>query len=65
VKAAHPALPVLVLTSWSWFAAREDALAAGADAFLMKPFAVDDLAATVRRLAPPARFDAPDRGAAG
>jgi DNA-binding response OmpR family regulator len=65
VKAARPALPVLVLTSWAWLGAREEAMARGADAFLMKPFDVDELAATVQRLAPAMRPDAPDPGSPG
>jgi DNA-binding response OmpR family regulator len=50
IKAASPSRPVVVLTSWVAAKSREEALAAGADAFLTKPFDHDELLTTVRRL---------------
>jgi DNA-binding response OmpR family regulator len=48
LKARRPAPPVVVLTARG--AAREAALAAGADVFILKPFDPDALQATVDRL---------------
>jgi two-component system OmpR family response regulator len=57
LRAERPSLPILVLTTR--VEAREAALAAGANAFLTKPFDPDELAAQVRRLWPDP--DAPGR----
>lgn len=43
-------LPILVLTACAWPSDREAALAAGANAFLTKPCAPDELASQVRKL---------------
>ncbi len=56
VKARCPALPILVLTAHAQ--ARGEALAAGADRFLVKPFDPDELAAAVAGLLP----DEPEPG---
>jgi DNA-binding response OmpR family regulator len=50
LRAERPSLPIVVLTTR--VEARETALAAGATAFLTKPFEVDELEAQVRRLLP-------------
>jgi DNA-binding response OmpR family regulator len=62
LKAASPPLPVVVLTSWVSPKSRDEALAAGADVFVPKPFDPDDLAATVHRLLGAAARD-PEAGA--
>lgn len=43
-------LPIVVISAWS--DARDDALAAGADRFVLKPFIPDDLRAVVEELVP-------------
>jgi CheY-like chemotaxis protein len=43
-------LPVVVISAWS--DAREEAFAAGADRFVLKPFVPDDLRAVVEELVP-------------
>ena len=43
-------LPIVVISAWS--DARDDALAAGADRFILKPFIPDDLRAVVEELVP-------------
>lgn len=43
-------LPIVVISAWS--DAREEALAAGADRFVLKPFVPDDLRAVVEELVP-------------
>jgi len=43
-------LPIVVISAWS--DARDDALAAGADRFVLKPFLPDDLRAVVQELVP-------------
>jgi DNA-binding response OmpR family regulator len=43
-------LPIVVISAWG--DAREDALAAGADRFVLKPFIPDDLRAVVEELVP-------------
>jgi DNA-binding response OmpR family regulator len=43
-------LPIVVISAWG--DAREDALAAGADRFVLKPFIPDDLRAVVQELVP-------------
>jgi two-component system, OmpR family, catabolic regulation response regulator CreB len=50
VKAAHPGLPVMVLTAYTDDDARRLAREAGADRFVEKPFDPDDLRATVDEL---------------
>jgi two-component system cell cycle response regulator DivK len=44
-------IPIIVLTAHSLDHYREVALAAGCDAFLSKPCAIEDLVAAIRRLA--------------
>ena len=48
LRAERPELPVALLTG---SAAREELLRAGADALIPKPFTLDELRGTVRRLA--------------
>jgi CheY-like chemotaxis protein len=43
-------LPIVVISAWG--DAREEALAAGADRFVLKPFIPDDLRAVVEELVP-------------
>lgn len=50
LKATRPAVPILVLTARAQQRAREEALAAGADLFMTKPFDVEVLEAVVARL---------------
>lgn len=49
-RAAHDRTPVVMLTARDDEALREAARAAGADAFLTKPFAYADLLATLARI---------------
>lgn len=46
---AEPRVPVIVVSAWTTADYREAAAAAGADAFVAKPFVPDELAATVRQ----------------
>ena len=55
LKSTHALLPVLVLTAGAVARARREALAAGADGFLSKPFDREELESTVGRLAPAER----------
>jgi len=48
-------VPVIVLTAHALDHYREVAVAAGCDAFLSKPCAIDDLVAAIRRSLPAAR----------
>jgi PAS domain S-box-containing protein len=54
LKAIHPSLRFILYTGFSDGATEEGALAAGVDAFLLKPAAPEDIAAAIRRL-----FDRP------
>ena len=58
LKAAHPALPVVVMSAHTDVASTSDAFRGGAQEFLSKPFDLDAAVALVRRLLP-----APDAGA--
>lgn len=49
-EASEGNLPIVVISAWS--DARDDALAAGADRFVLKPFIPDDLRAVVEELVP-------------
>lgn len=53
VKAAHPALKVIVLTGYARSQCISDFLLHGADEFLAKPFQVDELLATIDRVTRP------------
>lgn len=61
LKSTHALLPVLVLTAGAVARARREALVAGADGFLSKPFDADELESTVDRLAPAERQSPPVR----
>lgn len=50
LRSTRPALPILVLTARSEVSQRVEALDAGADDFLAKPFAIAELRARVRAL---------------
>ncbi len=50
IKKAKPTLPVLVLTALDRVAARVEGLDSGADDYLVKPFAIEELLARVRAL---------------
>lgn len=61
-RAAGDRTPVLMLTARDDEALREAARAAGADAFLTKPFAYADLLATLERITGPAGTGTPSPG---
>lgn len=46
-----PSPPVIIVTAYGWAGAREASMAAGASAFVLKPFSATALGALVRRLA--------------
>ena len=50
VKKTHPEIPVTVITGFNSEFREEEALAAGADAYITKPFKVADVAETLRRM---------------
>jgi CheY-like chemotaxis protein len=50
VKKTHPEIPVTVITGFNGEYREDDALAAGADAYITKPFKVADVAETLRRM---------------
>ena len=50
VKKTHPEIPVTVITGFNSEYREDDALAAGADAYITKPFKVADVAETLRRM---------------
>jgi DNA-binding response OmpR family regulator len=50
IRAAHTATPVLFLTARDSVSARVEGFEAGADDYLVKPFAMEELIARVRRL---------------
>jgi CheY-like chemotaxis protein len=50
VKKAHPEIPVIVITGFNSEYQEADALAAGADAYITKPFRVVDVAATLKQV---------------
>lgn len=50
VKKAHPEIPVTVITGFNSEYREDDALAAGADAYITKPFKVAEVAETLRRM---------------
>jgi len=52
LQAIRPDLPVLLCTGYSTSADEERALAAGASAFLAKPFGIEELATAIRRVLP-------------
>ncbi|MFW3462629.1 response regulator transcription factor [Streptomyces microflavus] len=60
LRAVEDRTPVLVLTALSSVAERVDGLEAGADDYLVKPFALDELVARVRALLRRAAPPAPD-----
>ena len=50
VKKTHPEIPVTVITGFNSEYREDDALAAGADAYITKPFKVADVVETLRRM---------------
>ena len=50
VKKTHPEIPVTVITGFNSEYREAEALAAGADAYITKPFKVADVAETLRRM---------------
>ncbi len=50
VKKTHPEIPVTVITGFNSEYREEDALAAGADAYITKPFRVADIAAALTQM---------------
>jgi CheY-like chemotaxis protein len=50
VKKTHPEIPVTVITGFNSEYREEEALAAGADAYITKPFKVADVVETLRRM---------------
>ena len=50
LRASHPGLPILMLTARQEVVARIDGLDAGADDYLVKPYALGELAARLRAL---------------
>ncbi len=60
MRARHDHTPVLILTARSEVSDRVSGLDAGADDYLAKPFALDELLARVRALLRRSRYDEPD-----
>ena len=50
VKKAHPEIPVTVITGFNSEYREEEALAAGADSYITKPFKVADIAQALRQM---------------
>jgi CheY-like chemotaxis protein len=50
VKKTHPEIPVTVITGFNSEYREDEVLAAGADAYITKPFKVADVAATLRQM---------------
>jgi CheY-like chemotaxis protein len=50
VKKAHPEIPVTVITGFNSEYREEEALKAGADAYITKPFKVADVAQTLQKM---------------
>ncbi len=50
VKKAHPEIPITVITGFNSEYRETEALAAGADAYITKPFKVSDVAETLRAM---------------
>jgi CheY-like chemotaxis protein len=50
VKKSHPEIPVTVITGFNSEYLEADAMAAGADAYITKPFRVDDVSETLRKM---------------
>ncbi|MBD8644749.1 nitrogen regulation protein NR(I) [Stenotrophomonas sp. CFBP 13724] len=68
LKAAHPQLPVIVMSAYTDVASTAGAFRGGAHEFLSKPFDLDDAVALARRALPGAEAllpDDPDPGDAG
>ena len=64
LKAAHPQLPVIVMSAHTDIASTAGAFRGGAQEFLSKPFDMDDAVALVRRALPAAAAPAPPPPAA-
>jgi DNA-binding NtrC family response regulator len=56
LRSAHPEVPVIFVTAFGSAAMRDTATRDGAAAYLTKPFRLDDLIATLRRLVAPTRL---------
>ena len=56
LRSAHPDVPVVFVTAFGSPAMRDAATRDGAAAYLAKPFRLDDLIATLRRLVTPTRL---------
>ena len=52
IKAKMANVPIIVITSYALSGDADKAMAAGADAYVSKPFSPRDLLATIRRLLP-------------
>jgi CheY-like chemotaxis protein len=50
VKKTHPEIPVTVITGFNSEYLEADALAAGADAYITKPFKVTDISETLQKM---------------
>lgn len=50
VKKDHPGLPVIVITGFNSEYKEADAMAAGADAYIVKPFKVTEVASTLNQM---------------
>nr|MBP8909080.1 nitrogen regulation protein NR(I) [Pseudoxanthomonas sp.] len=59
LKAAHPQLPVIVMSAYTDVASTASAFRGGAHEFLSKPFDLDDAVALAARALPAARVPAP------
>jgi len=64
LKAAHPHLPVIVMSAYTDVASTAGAFRGGAHEFLSKPFDLDDAVALAERTLAAARADTQDAGAA-
>jgi CheY-like chemotaxis protein len=50
VKREHPQIPITVITGFNSTYREEDAMAAGADAYITKPFKVEDIVRTLHAM---------------